>query len=64
MFGGMTGGFEADLVAVDQLNDTWAYDPEANTWADLKPAGPVPVARYASRWPTIPPANGSSCSEV
>jgi N-acetylneuraminic acid mutarotase len=28
-----------------ELNDTWAYDPAANTWTDLKPAGAVPDAR-------------------
>jgi N-acetylneuraminic acid mutarotase len=27
------------------LNDTWAYDPLANTWTDLHPAGAVPSAR-------------------
>jgi N-acetylneuraminic acid mutarotase len=36
MFGGDGSGF---------LNDTWAYDPRANTWTDLHPAGPVPSAR-------------------
>ena len=28
-----------------RLNDTWAYDPAANTWTDLKPSGALPVAR-------------------
>jgi N-acetylneuraminic acid mutarotase len=28
-----------------QLNDTWAYDPTANTWTDLQPSGTVPDAR-------------------
>ena len=46
MFGGGVGGFTNDITAVDQLNDTWAYDPIANTWADLDPAGAVPAARY------------------
>jgi N-acetylneuraminic acid mutarotase len=27
------------------LNDTWAYDPVANTWTDLSPAGTVPSGR-------------------
>ena len=27
------------------LNDTWAYDPAANTWADLTPSGPLPSVR-------------------
>jgi N-acetylneuraminic acid mutarotase len=26
------------------LTDTWAYDPVANTWTELKPSGTVPVA--------------------
>ena len=28
-----------------RLNDTWAYDPAANTWTDLEPAGDLPSAR-------------------
>jgi N-acetylneuraminic acid mutarotase len=28
-----------------QLNDTWAYDPVAKTWKDLKPAGDKPSTR-------------------
>jgi N-acetylneuraminic acid mutarotase len=28
------------------LNDTWAYDPKANSWTELKPAGSLPSARY------------------
>jgi N-acetylneuraminic acid mutarotase len=39
MFGG-TGDIGA-------LNDTWTYDPVANTWAELKPAGTVPSRRAA-----------------
>ncbi len=27
-------------------NDTWAYDPTANTWTNLQPRGDVPPARY------------------
>ncbi len=30
-----------------RLNDTWAYDPVANTWTELKPSGEVPSARAA-----------------
>jgi len=37
LFGGWNGS--------TQFNDTWAYDPAANTWANLKPAGRVPTAR-------------------
>jgi N-acetylneuraminic acid mutarotase len=29
------------------LNDTWAYDPAANTWTNLNPAGAVPSARHS-----------------
>jgi N-acetylneuraminic acid mutarotase len=27
------------------LNDTWAYDPAANIWTNLKPSGDLPSAR-------------------
>jgi N-acetylneuraminic acid mutarotase len=40
LFGGDAGTSSAAL-----LNDTWAYDPVANTWADLHPAGALPLAR-------------------
>ena len=41
MFGGVpnSGGY---------LNDTWAYDPKANTWTELKPKGPAPSGRRFS----------------
>jgi N-acetylneuraminic acid mutarotase len=29
------------------LNDTWAFDPGANTWTELKPSGGLPAARWA-----------------
>ena len=29
------------------LDDTWAYDPAANTWTELKPSGTLPSARSA-----------------
>ena len=38
MFGGSCGEAE-------NLNDTWAYDPAANTWTQLKPSGKLPPAR-------------------
>jgi N-acetylneuraminic acid mutarotase len=48
MFGGAVGALDSQsLVAEDRLNDTWAYDPAANIWTELKPAGAVPVARYS-----------------
>jgi N-acetylneuraminic acid mutarotase len=37
LFGGYDGG--------GLLNDTWAYDPTANTWSELSPSGDVPSAR-------------------
>jgi len=37
LFGGGDG--------VNDLNDTWAYDPSANTWTNLSPAGSLPSAR-------------------
>ena len=40
------------------LNDTWAYDPAANTWTELKPAGPLPPARSGTPWSTIPLPGG------
>jgi hypothetical protein len=39
LFGG------ADYYGEDMLNDTWAYDPVANTWTDLDPDGDVPEGR-------------------
>ena len=44
----MYGGIGAD----GQLNDTWAYDPAANTWTDLKPSGtaPDPRANQVMAW--------------
>ena len=38
MFGGLNSSDSA-------MSDTWSYDPTTNSWADLAPAGPVPVAR-------------------
>ena len=40
MFGGLDAG--------GALNDTWAYDPTANTWTKLSPSGTLPPARYAA----------------
>jgi N-acetylneuraminic acid mutarotase len=37
-----------DYSAGNSLNDTWAYDPSANTWTNLKPRGTVPSGRYFS----------------
>jgi N-acetylneuraminic acid mutarotase len=49
VFGGGAGAFDANTITADvQLNDTWAYDPAANTWTELKPSGAVPTGRYAS----------------
>jgi N-acetylneuraminic acid mutarotase len=49
MFGGGAGAFDANTITADfQLNDTWAYDPVANSWTELKPSGAIPSGRYAS----------------
>ena len=37
LFGGWNGRVD--------YNDTWAYDPAANTWTNLMPRGPRPAAR-------------------
>ncbi len=42
MFGGFAG---ADGGAA--LKDTWAYDPTANIWTDLRPSGTLPSGRFA-----------------
>ena len=41
LFGGLVGGDPPDTV----FGDTWAYDPVANTWTELKPAGSLPSPR-------------------
>jgi N-acetylneuraminic acid mutarotase len=33
----MFGGWDGSV----RLNDTWAYDPKANTWSELTPEGPT-----------------------
>ncbi len=37
LFGGWNGAKEFD--------DTWVYDPGANTWTELRPGGSIPAAR-------------------
>jgi N-acetylneuraminic acid mutarotase len=37
------GGWAKDVQAV--TNDTWAYDPKANTWTKLHPTGDLPPTR-------------------
>jgi N-acetylneuraminic acid mutarotase len=45
LFGGSAPA-DAQLAGADaQMNDTWAYDPAANTWSDLSPAGTLPPER-------------------
>ena len=39
LFGGLGDGMLADL---------WSYDPAANTWTELSPAGPLPTPRIAA----------------
>ncbi len=41
MFGGGPT-LKSDAARANLLHDTWAYDPAANTWTELKPAGPLP----------------------
>ena len=44
------GGPDAEGQAKD---DTWAYDPAANTWTELKPTGAVPsAALLVAAWST------------
>jgi N-acetylneuraminic acid mutarotase len=38
------GGWDDD--SGQMLNDTWAYDPTANSWTELRPAGDHPGARW------------------
>ena len=40
MFGGVLSGHATFL------NDTWAYDPSANTWTKLAPSGTLPSERH------------------
>jgi N-acetylneuraminic acid mutarotase len=35
------GGYDGSA----QYNDTWAYDPATNAWANLRPSGKAPAAR-------------------
>jgi N-acetylneuraminic acid mutarotase len=44
LFGGAHG--QRDSRERTWLNDTWAYDPAANAWTELDPAGPLPSGRY------------------
>jgi N-acetylneuraminic acid mutarotase len=41
----MFGGSIAD--GSKYFDNTWAYDPVANTWTELKPLGTLPGARYS-----------------
>jgi N-acetylneuraminic acid mutarotase len=48
LFGGFDGPstyVNGEQVSDDPAADTWAYDPAANSWTELKPSGTVPVAR-------------------
>jgi N-acetylneuraminic acid mutarotase len=42
LFGGSPAPEESESL---DLGDTWTYDPSADSWAELRPAGPVPPAR-------------------
>jgi N-acetylneuraminic acid mutarotase len=39
------GGYDGSSV----LDDTWAYDPAANTWTEVDPAGAIPIPRANHR---------------
>jgi N-acetylneuraminic acid mutarotase len=43
----MFGGFDQPSTGLVVFNDTWVYDPAANTWTNLNPSGTVPSARAA-----------------
>ena len=49
LFGGCPGATLEGSTVTEQkytaFNDTWAYDPAANTWTNLEPSGDVPSAR-------------------
>ncbi len=47
------------LEVMNPFDDTWAYDPAANTWADLAPAGRAPPARAGA-----PMIYSSACKKV
>ena len=49
----MFGGSVAD--GSKYFNDTWAYDPAANTWTELKPSGALPGARCPVDGLRLPP---------
>ncbi len=38
--------FGGSGLAAEFGNDTWAYDPSANTWTNLRPSPPVPSPRF------------------
>jgi N-acetylneuraminic acid mutarotase len=51
LFGGFDGPstyVNGEQVSDDPAADTWAYDPAANSWTELKPSGAVPPARYGA----------------
>ena len=37
--------FGGSISVPGLLNDTWAYDPAANTWTNLRPTGTLPNSR-------------------
>jgi N-acetylneuraminic acid mutarotase len=47
MFGGEDRAGDSPNNTGGLFNDTWAYDPAANTWTELKPSGALPPARSA-----------------
>ncbi|MBN1322112.1 MAG: TIR domain-containing protein [Thermoleophilia bacterium] len=53
LFGGVTAGRDPGPY---KYGDTWAYDPLANIWTELKPSGAVPSARSSKM--VYDPASG------
>jgi N-acetylneuraminic acid mutarotase len=54
LFGGVASAF----IGATWFRDTWAYDPQKNTWADLKPRGSVPSPRIGFSMLFDPATNG------
>lgn len=46
LFGGQTSGGTGTGGGGIALDDTWTYDPTANTWAEVHPTGIVPPGIY------------------
>jgi N-acetylneuraminic acid mutarotase len=54
VFGGLALGASADA----DLGDMWAYDPVADTWTQIKPAGTTPTSRQGHATVAAPALGG------